>query len=256
MARRELTSHCREKSSHCKDCTVRGSTLLGRIDHIHIERATRWRHRLLKLNAKSTLYLKGSKPDFAYSVKNGWIMLYRNTQKGKRQILRFALPGDLIALKTNDDGVISHSAATIDNAVLCSFEYATIKDIIANESSVSPQFFSMEARDMELYHQYLTGLGQQDASERIAFLLLELFQRSRLQDATSYDATTNSIHFPLTQEEIGDAVGLTSIHVNRIINHLKKSKIISCAQKRLSILNVDKLAELTEFDLQQMPQAR
>ncbi len=73
----------------------------------------------------------------------------------------------------------------------------------------------MGMHDMVLCQHHLTGTARKSAHERIVFLLLELFYRVRLQMQNGFDEATSSVIFPLTQKDIGDAVGLTSIHVNR-----------------------------------------
>ena len=100
---------------------------------------------------------------------------------------------------------------------------------------------------MSLCQNHLISSGRRTAKENIAFLFMELYYRVQLQEKASYFAETNSIIFPITQEDIGDAAGLTNIHVNRIIKELTSEKLISFSKKKLSILNKEKLCEIAEF---------
>lgn len=106
----------------------------------------------------------------------------------------------------------------------------------------------MEMHDLNLCQNHLIGTVRKNAQERIAFLVLELFYRVRLQMENGYDEATNSIIFPLTQKEIGDAVGLTSVHVNRTLKDMVENGLIQYPGKRLTILNEDALMEIGEFD--------
>lgn len=107
---------------------------------------------------------------------------------------------------------------------------------------------SMESRDMSLCQHHQAFSSSKDSHESVAFLLMELFYRIRLQMRHQYDPVTNTIEFPLTQELIADAVGLTNIHVNRVLRQFHKLGLIECRQRKLTILNEESLAELGAFD--------
>ena len=102
--------------------------------------------------------------------------------------------------------------------------------------------------DMNLCQHHLIGTGRKNARESIAFLLLKLFYRVRLQMQNGYDEATESIIFPLTQEDIGDTVGLTSVHVNRILKEMEAKGWIHCQSKCLTILDEEALMEIGQFD--------
>jgi CRP-like cAMP-binding protein len=106
----------------------------------------------------------------------------------------------------------------------------------------------MEARDMSLCQHHQAFSSSKNSHESVAFLLLELFHRIRLQMPHSFDPVKNAIDFPLTQEDIGDAVGLTNIHVNRVLREFHKQDLIECRQRKLRILNEEYLADMAGFD--------
>ena len=97
---------------------------------------------------------------------------------------------------------------------------------------------------MELCQHHLMGTGRQNARERIAFLLLELYYRSQMQT----DVDGEAVPFPICQEEIADAVGLTTVHVNRTLKEMRGEGLIECAARRLVINDEEKLAEIANFD--------
>ena len=101
---------------------------------------------------------------------------------------------------------------------------------------------------MSICQHHQAFRSSKDAHESIAFLLLELFHRTRLQMRHSFNPVTNEIDFPLTQEDIGDAVGLTNIHVNRVLRKFQNLDLIACGQRKLKILKEDELAEIGAFD--------
>lgn len=90
--------------------------------------------------------------------------------------------------------------------------------------------------------------GRKTAKESIAFIILELFYRVKHQFPSSPDNSADSIDFPITQEDIGDAIGLTNVHVNRVIKELMSEGLIYCNKKHLKILDEEKLSEIAEFN--------
>ena len=169
------------------------------------------------------------------------------SNNGKRQILRFLLPGDLIGYQTISSGAVSHSAATLTTSTLCAFPRIYLKEMLTSNPELALRLMTMESRDMSLCQSHLMAAGRKTAKESIAFVLLELFYRAKKQVQHSFNAAENSIVFPVSQEDIGDAVGLTNVHVNRVIKTLTDEKLIICHKKRLVILNEELLRKIADF---------
>jgi CRP/FNR family transcriptional regulator len=142
---------------------------------------------------------------------------------------------------------MSHSAGSITESILCTFPRSSIKAMLKDNSEIALQLFNMESRDLSLCQNHLMAAGRKTAKESIAYLLLELYYRVQSQVKNGYVASTNTIDFPITQEDIGDAVGLTNVHVNRVIKELMAENLIQCNKKKLAILNEHKLCEIAEF---------
>jgi CRP-like cAMP-binding protein len=217
------------------------------IPESRLDWSQKYRQTQFTLKSKGTLYLEGSHPNYIYTLFDGWVAIYKTTAKGKRQILRYALPGDFIGLQSDTDGAVTHSAEAVTDIVLCVFPRASLNDMISSEPALATRLLCMQTRDVSLCHHHFIGAGRKNSQERIAFLLLELFHRTRLQSPQHYNAATNTIDFPLTQEAIGDAVGLTNVHVNRVIREFIKKEYIICKGKYLTILDDDALSDIAEF---------
>ncbi len=101
------------------------------------------------------------------------------------------------------------------------------------------------ARDQVFAYQHLTSVGRRTARERVANLLLELFVRVR---QSAPEASGDAIRLLLTQEHLGDALGLTSVHVNRTLRALREDGVLAIKRGALSILDPDRLAEEAGFD--------
>lgn len=234
--------------TECNECPVREMALFKGVSEDRLDWTQKLRKEQIKVPARSKVFQEGETHDYVYTLFSGWGIIYKTvSNNGKRQILRFLLPGDLIGYQTNASGVISHSAGTITESVFCSFSRKKLNPMLRENPELAIRLVNMESRDMSLCQNHLMAAGRKTAKESIAFLLMELFYRVQYQSIEAYSAAKHSIEFPITQEDIGDALGLTNVHVNRVIKELTGEKIISCYKKKLIIFDEEKLCELAEF---------
>jgi CRP-like cAMP-binding protein len=232
----------------CQKCPIRKMALFKGIPKKRLEWTQQYRKNQVLVPARSNIFQEGENHDYIYTLFSGWGILYKTvSNNGKRQILRFLLPGDLIGYQTSDTGIAIHSAGTITESILCTFPRAQLSDMLKENPELAIRLLNMESRDMSLCQSHLMAAGRKTAKESIAFVLMELFYRVQSQISESYNASTQTINFPITQEDIGDAVGLTNVHVNRVIKEMIAEQLITCHKKKLSILNEKKLCEIAEF---------
>ncbi len=239
----------RQPHTRCTDCQVRPSSLFACAAVADLPRLERYRETQLEVAAGQTLIYEGERPQFAYTLFSGWVALFQTLQSGKRQILRFGLPGDFIGLQVSGAGVVAYAVEALTDAVFCAFRYPMVGKMLDSEAVIGKRLLAMQIRDSNLCQHHLMGAGRKSAEEKIAFLLLELYHRARLQVPNAECRDGNSIAFPLTQEDIADAVGLSKIHVNRVLRDLVKRGYILCDHRCLTILREAELAEIAEFEI-------
>ncbi len=242
------TNNFRGFPTECRKCSVREMALFKGVPLERLNWTQNYRKEQIKVPARSTIFQEGENHDFIYTLYSGWGIIYKTVRNnGKRQILRFLLPGDLIGYQTNAKGVIAHSAGTVTESILCAFPRAKLMPMLRENPELAIRLVNMESRDMSLCQNHLMAAGRKTARESIAFLLMELFYRVQFQIEDSYSPSAQTIDFPVTQEDIGDALGLTNVHVNRVIKELMNEKLIYCHKKKLVILNEKVLSEIAEF---------
>ncbi len=233
----------------CISCRVRERALYKQVPTDALVNSQEYRKYQFSLTPKTTLYSAGTRPEFLYTLYAGWMALYQSTSSGKRQIMSFSLPGDFIGFQANGNGKIMHSAFSLTNVRLCAFPRSRVKQMFEEQPMLTTQLSLMESRDLALCQHHLMSAGRKDSHESVAFLLLELFHRAKKRIPEEFNETENSIGFPLTQEEIGDAIGITNVHVNRIIREFMRDGLIHCQHRKLTILNEEKLSEIGDFDV-------
>lgn len=198
--------------------------------------------------ARSLIFQEGQIHDYIYIINSGWGFIYKTvTNSAKRQILRFLLPGDMIGFQTDCKGAMTYSAGTVTDVALSAFPRNKIKPLIRKEPELAIRLLEMGSRDVSLCQNHLMAAGRKSARESIAFVLLELFYRVKFQIPEEYSESAQSIVFPITQEDIGDAIGLTNIHVNRIIKELISEGLLLCSKRKLTILKEEELSKLADF---------
>ena len=235
-------------NTRCTQCSIRRTSIFKNIAADDLDRVELFRKGQIKIPVRSTIFLEGKAHQYVYTLFSGWAILYKKVGNSeKRQILQFLLPGDLLGYQTDASGNMPHSAATLTEALLCVFPRENMSPMLKENSNLSVRFIEMWSRDMSLCQNYLMAAGRKTARESITFLLLELYYRVKYQNPDSYSSSVNAIYFPITQEDIGDAVGLTKVHVNRVIKSLVDEKLIYCHKKKLAILNEKKLCEIAGY---------
>ncbi len=232
----------------CDNCTIRDTALFGELETKHLDKARALRSAQVSYAAGEYLYHEGDIPGKAYTVYKGWVILFKDMKNGDRQILRFALPGDFLCYKVGRHKVVDHSAVAVSGAVLCVFPIDRFRETISELPELAFAITSVMDRTAQRCHTALTTIASHPAETKIAFLLLSLFVREESLNLVE----AGCVPFPITQEDIADALGLTSIHVNRVLQSLRKSGLIECKNRCLWVSDKEALAELAKISLPEL----
>lgn len=171
-------------------------------------------------------------------------MLARLSGDGNRQVFRSVLPGELLGFQQHLKGPAIYSAIALLDSVVC--RVPNMERLYSTQPELALSLASAEACDMMLTEMYLTNVTHRSARERIAFMVLELYHRLRLRGLNN----GYTIQFPLRQEDIADTLGLTAIHVNRILHAFRVEGLMEKNKHELTILDYDGLCTLvgSEFE--------
>jgi CRP/FNR family transcriptional regulator len=192
--------------------------------------------RVLPVGAQ--LYRQGDQCSTAFVVLSGWIALSTLLDDGSCQILDFALPGTVLGILSAPNAPMYHSAGCLSLARVCAIPQQKLDAIIETNPRLGVLLCRQSATNEARAHDHLTNLGLRDSRERIAHLLLELYVRlhQRLPNAPG-----EIIDLPLSQGHIGQALGLTYVHVCRKLQILREQKIVRLAHHKLEIIDPQSL---------------
>lgn len=229
----------------CTECSIRRLALFHGVPEEELAWTQTFRSCQYTVPARKEVYRESHPSEFMFTVYHGWFAVYKTLDNGKRQILRIALPGDMLGFQADLEAPMTHSAISLTDAVLCAFPRNEMPDLLRRNLSVSKRLTELNARDMNICQNRLLTIGQQSAIERIAFFCSELFFRIK---AIYNEQQCDDIFFPLSQEDMGDATGLTKIHVNRTLKTMREQGLMEISSKTLKINDIDALCKLGNFD--------
>ena len=227
----------------CQGCPIRKSTVCQafKLDELNVLEDFKTGDRILP--AGTTLYQEGEPISELYNLLDGWVVLHRILTSGRRQILEFVLPGAFLGYQPDLKGSMLHGAKCLTDVVVCVFPRHSFPSFIRRHPEVAAQLASIKARDEARAHDHLTNIGARPSRARLAHLLLGLHIRVRRWYPTTDDGT---VELPLTQDNIADALGLTNVHVNKMLRTLREDGLLEFKNGKLNILDAKRLAAIGE----------
>jgi len=209
---------------------------------------------LLKWQRPSRCYMAGAQMFGAQNpqhhpklIVSGWACRERISANGKRQLLSILLPGDLIHGCANRRALDEVEVVAISNVHVMNISgiLREVEEHPEHYAGIARGLSLMSLADEERFLDHMVRLGSQPAPQRIAGFVIELYQRCRLIDYVS----ACSFVMPLTQELLGNALGLSVVHVNRVMRQLKAEQLIDLHGGILKIMDVAGLARLADIDM-------
>ena len=198
-----------------------------------------------KLETGATIIYTGQEKAELFTLFSGWAYRFRSMEDDRRQILNFLLPGDLVGLQASMFGGALYDVAALTKVELCVFPRARVWALFKQMPELSFDVTWLGAREESLVDENLTSVGVRNAAERVAALIISLFKRVRALGLV----TDTSFDFPLSQQHIADALGLSLVHTNKTIARLRKMGMFTLSNGRLTLHNPRVLERIAQhFD--------
>lgn len=234
--------------THCGDCAIRRLALFHGVPADQLEWTQGFRSAQLDILSKHNLMDEGETPESLYTLYRGWALVYKTLPNGKRQILRIALPGDLLGYQMDMVGPSDVTIRTLTPAIACAFPRAKFWEYLDSHPELMRSLNRMNAYYMSVCQHYLMGIGRKSALERVGFLLMDLWSRGRDLGEIIGFSEQDGLEFPLSQEDMGDAIGISSVHVNRTLREMREDGLIELDSRHLKVLDETTLSEIAHFD--------
>ena len=196
------------------------------------------------VDSRRDLISEGDKPKYVHLVLDGWGARYKTLPDGKRQIVSMFLPGDFCDLNVYILRQMDHSIGAITRLKVAMITPDEMTRLTHERPRVTQALWWHELVTTAIQREWTLNLGQRTAYERLGHLLVELYLRLR----TVGLASDGRCDFPLTQNDLGDATGLTPVHVNRTLQELRRDGLIELERRHLHILDIERLKSVSMFN--------
>jgi CRP-like cAMP-binding protein len=195
-------------------------------------------------DARQDIVREGDRPSACCLLLEGFLCRYKLTDDGKRQILSFHIAGDIPDLQSLYLDVMDHSMGTLARSTLAFLPHDTVRDLIRRCPRIGDAFWRETLIDASIFREWVINLGRREAYARMAHLLCEIYLRLKSMGL----ANGHAYELPLTQAELGDALGASTVHVNRTLQDLRGEGLITFEAGSVTVLDWRRLKEAGEFD--------
>ena len=193
--------------------------------------------------ARTDIAREGEAPENVRLILEGWACRYKGLEDGRRQIMAYLIPGDLCDFHVFILNEMDHSIGTLTKSKVVDIPRRRILEM-TERPAIARALWWMTLVDEATLREWLVNMGQRSAEIRTAHLFCEMHLRLKsvgLADGASFE-------LPITQTELADTMGMSSVHANRALQALRGKDLITFAQRKLVILDVDRLRKFSGFD--------
>jgi len=228
----------------CEQCPLRTMPQFRAFEPAELKFISSFKTGELQAEAGATLLSEGAHSAHLYTVLSGWAFRYKLLPDGRRQILNYMLPGDLVGLQGSVIGEMQHSVEALSPLVLCMFQRDRLDTLFRNHPGLGFDITWLASREERMLDDHLLSLGRRTAMERAAYLLAFLHQRA----ASVGLAPSSRLHIPITQLHVADTLGLSIVHTNKTLRKLAEKKYIRWLDRACEVLDVDGLMEVAGWE--------
>jgi CRP-like cAMP-binding protein len=186
----------------------------------------------------------GDSPSRSCLLLSGFACVYKITGAGKRQIVGFSIAGDMPDLQSLHLDILDNSVSTLTTCRVGFVTHETLRDLCNRYPRITSAFWRECLIDAAIFREWVLNVGQRDAYSRMAHVFCELMVRLRAVGLVE----DHSCDLPITQTEFADAIGVTTVHVNRVLQDMRANGIIEFNGDRLTIPDWETLKRAGDFD--------
>ena len=235
----------------CRACPVRSLPAFKNLPDDKIDFIQSIKSNHLQQDAGSWIIHAGQAAEL-YTLFSGWAFRFKTLPDGRRQILNFMLPGDVLGLQASLFSDALYDVVALTAVELCVFPRSKIWLLFERMPELAFDLTWLGAREESQVDDNLTSVGARSATERVAALIIGLYRRAD-QLGMVRDKT---LLFPLNQQHIADALGLSLVHTNKTINKLRRMGVFDLSHGSLTLQNfsvLERIAQAFEAEIAPRP---
>ena len=232
------------KQIPCPECPLRRLPAFRAFTAEELDFVSSFKRGELHTDKGSTIVQEGSHSAHLYTVLSGWAFRYKLLSDGRRQILNYLVPGDLIGLQSSLIGEMQHSVEALTAMSLCVFERDKLSKLYRKQPELGFDVTWIAAREEQMLDENLLSVGRRSSIERAAYLIAFLYARLH---QTRVGRLRKSV-LPLTQQHIADTLGLSLVHTNRTLRRLAARGLASWEDGGCEVLDAEGLMAISQWE--------
>ncbi len=237
-------AHPKTKQVLCSECPLRSNPAFRPFSPDELAFVGSFKRGELHTDKGATIVQEATHSPHLYTVLAGLAFRYKLLQDGRRQILNYLVPGDLIGLQSGLIGEMQHSVEALTPMSLCVFERDKLLSLYRKQPELGFDVTWIAAREEQMLDEILLSVGRRSAIERAAYLIA--FLSARLQRASG--KTVRNPALPLTQQHVADTLGLSLVHTNRTLRQLAGRGLAKWSERGCQVLDLEGLMTLAQWE--------
>lgn len=192
----------------------------------------------------SHILTEGAHSAHLFTLLSGWAFRYKTLADGRRQILNYVLPGDIVGLQGSVMGEMMHSVEALSPVVLCVFQRDNLQNLFRNHPGLGFDITWLAAREETMLDEHLLSVGRRSALERAAYLLAFIHER-----AVAVGLNHNRpLMIPITQQHVADTLGLSIVHTNKTLRKLAQRSLIRWYDRACEVVDAAGLRRISGWE--------
>lgn len=234
----------------CSECPLRRLATFRDFSRSELAFVADFKKGELSVDRGASLLIEGAHNPHLYTVLSGWGFRYKMLVDGRRQIVNYIMPGDLVGLQGSLMGEMAHSVEALSPMVLCVFERDHLMSLFREYPTLAYDITWIASREESMLDENLLTVGRRSALERVAYLIA--FLASRADSAGLVGR--NDLGIPITQQHVADTLGLSLVHTNKTIRKLINQDMLSWGDGNCTVLDRKALHRLAKWrDEERLP---
>jgi CRP-like cAMP-binding protein len=233
----------------CHECALRACGLFKPITPNELGAINDIKRDHVALEAGREIIRAGDDCPEIYTLYSGWAFRFKTLTDGRRQILNFLLPGDLVGLQAAMFDAAQYGVEALTDVELCLLPRRQVWALFDEMPGLAFDVAWLGSREEGYVDDNLTSTGRRTAAERIAALIISLYKRSKALGLVEND----SFEFPLTQQHIADALGMSLVHTNKTLARLRRLGMYSRANGTMTLTNPRVLQRIAQHFDEEIP---
>lgn len=232
------------RQTRCRACPLKNHKIFRQVSVAEIDFIETFKSGEFVTDAGATILAEGTNGPHLFTVLSGWAFRYKLLPDGRRQILSFVLPGDFLGLQSSMASEMHHSVEALTPMVLCVFPKNRLWSLYEKHPSLAFDLTWLASQSERSLDENLLSLGRRTASEKVSFVLLDVFERARQVGMTA----GNKLRLPFTQQHLADALGLSLVHTNKTLKALTARRLFRWKNGDFEILDDVRLQAAASVD--------